>query len=85
MQRALDTLDANDWTVDYVFTHEAPASDMPFISRMYKPDEYSKFLESIKQSLNYKHWFFGHYHDNRSIHERDHLLYEQLVPIGRIL
>ena len=81
MQRAMDTLKANDWKVDFVFTHEAPASDLALISRMYKPDEYSRFLESIRQSLDYKHWFFGHYHDDRNITDKEHLLYHQITPI----
>ena len=80
-QRAMDTLEANNWKVDYVFTHEAPASDLALISRMYKPDEYSKFLEGIKQSLDYRHWFFGHYHEDRNVTDKDHVLYEQITRI----
>ena len=80
-KRALDNLEANNWKVDYVFTHEAPASDVRSIDWMYKPDEYSKFLEGIKQSLDYKHWFFGHYHENRHIGEKGHVLYEQIIKL----
>ena len=80
-KHAIETLDKHNWACDYVLTHEAPASVIPLIDLMYRADNFAKWLETIRQKLTYKHWFFGHYHDNKNINPETHLLYEQIVRI----
>lgn len=79
---AIHVLDKNNWQCDYVLTHESPASDVILLGQgFYKPDDFSKWLEEIRCKLNYKHWFCGHYHENKNINMTDHLLYEQIIRI----
>ena len=40
------------------------------------------YLEFIKNYTNYKKWFFGHYHDNRNISDKEILIYEQMIRIS---
>ena len=76
---AKETLKKHNWQCDYVITHEAPASDVILLGNgFYHPDEFSKWLEKIHRKLNYKHWFFGHYHDEKNINAKEHLLYYQI-------
>ena len=49
---------------------------------MYKPDRETDYLEFIKNYVNYKKWFFGHYHDNRNIYDKEILIYEQMIRIS---
>ena len=31
---------------------------------------------------NYKKWFFGHYHDNKNVNDKEILIYEQIIRIS---
>ena len=48
---------------------------------MYKRDFLNEYLEKIRQSVQFKKWFFGHYHDNKNINAQEILLYEQIIRI----
>lgn len=68
--------------VDYIFTHEAAISDYTFLGYR-EPSRINYFLQELKETVQYKHWFFGHYHNNCNIPgNKEHLLYEQVVQIG---
>lgn len=81
-EEARHNLDAYDWSVDYIVTHCAPNSVIDILSRgSYDHDRLTDFLEMILQKTEYKHWFFGHYHDNHQIGQHT-LLYEKIVQIS---
>ena len=82
-KNALKNLAENDYKVDYILTHEAPSSDVVLIDHLlYHPDEYSKWLEmEIRQKVKYKKWFFGHYHLNLDVNEKETCLFERRVRI----
>lgn len=72
----------NDNYINYVITHDAPASLLPFINRYFKSDENSRFLEnSIRQVAMYDKWFFGHYHRNQDFNGKELCLFEQMIRI----
>ena len=53
------------------------------ILRTNEKDELNEYFEHIKQSVTYKKWFFGHYHENMVIPGgKDILLYEQIIQIN---
>ena len=84
MERGRQTLQAfaeKQGTIDFVFTHDAPASDKLYMGYS-EIDELSRFLESLKDVMHYGKWFYGHLHDNRRVFENHYLLYEQIVQIG---
>ena len=63
------TLSEHGWSVDYVLTHAAPSSalreidpDWPFIL---VSDDYTDWLQTIADRLDFKRWFHGHYHVDR--------------------
>ena len=82
-KNALKNLAENDYKVDYILTHEAPSSDVVLMDHLlYHPDEYSKWLEmEIRQKVKYKKWFFGHYHLNLDINEKETCLFERRIRI----
>lgn len=82
MERGLAMLEDEKHQVDFIFSHDCPSSDKVFILRTNEPDELNKYFEYIKQHIDYKKWFFGHYHENMAIPGgKDFLLYEQIVRI----
>lgn len=64
-----DTIENND-KVDYILTHTCPQS---LFNTMYKEygftqfyDPTTKILEYVKDNIEFKHWYFGHFHlDNK--------------------
>lgn len=75
--RCLGSLDAHDWRVDCVLTHDAPAFALPSLSdvvaRDMRPTEYELWLDSMAERLDYGLWCCGHFHVN-AVHERRRLI-----------
>ncbi len=53
--------------VDYVFTHDCPASLLKNIVDDPQSSLMNEFLETILIRLTFREWFFGHYHKNKSL------------------
>ena len=49
---------------------------------MYTPDELTEYFQELRETVQFKKWFFGHYHDNRNVNAEEILLYEQLIRIA---
>ena len=70
-------------SVDFIVTHCAASSTAALLSYgMYKPDILTNYLEEIRQTVKFKKWFFGHYHDNRNVNAEEILLWEQIIRIS---
>lgn len=69
--------------VDFIFSHDCPASDaVALLGGGKNMDALNRYLEQVKQTVDYKKWFFGHYHDNKVLPGgKDILLYEQILQI----
>ncbi len=64
MQHGLKTLEANNYQIDLVLTHDAPLQmkrDMN-IKNIGLNLKWSNYLQDIHQKLSYKQWFCGHLH-----------------------
>lgn len=86
MEEGRRNLAAHENKVDYVVTHCAPSSVQRQIIAaagfgMYETDALTDYLDEIRESCTYKKWFFGHYHKNQNVTDRDLLLYEQILRI----
>lgn len=69
-QEAIDKLNALNWRVDYVLTHEAPFGQYEHVfpeldKRFLAQDEYAAWLQTIADRLDFERWFFGHLHEDR--------------------
>lgn len=86
-ETAFKNLEANNWKVDYVVTHAAPREirnrliyySVPLIMKDCKTED---FLEEVYTRLEFKHWFFGHYHKNMNIGDRFTMLYDGYTSIN---
>lgn len=67
-------------TVDYIITHCAPQHVAEYLGYN-EPDECTLFLESVAAEVDFKGWFFGHYHENREVGQKYHMLYDSVVRI----
>lgn len=84
-RHAWDNLERAGWEVDYVLTHTAPTSLVRRLNRTERADAFTDFLQEIAGKLQYRHWYFGHFHDDIELDERHTLLYQKMVPIGHHL
>ena len=80
MERGRQNLQAFKGKIDYVFSHDAPASDKLYLGYS-EVDGLNCYLESLKDEMTYDKWFYGHLHDNRRVYENHYLLYEQIIRI----
>ena len=68
--------------VDVILSHCAPSSIQDILSGgFYQRDALTDYLDRIRERCSYRHWFFGHYHENRDVGQQFTLLYEKIVPL----
>ncbi len=76
-------LRACHYKVDYIISHECATRTKAILggAGRFQGDEQSDYLEEIKQITDYKKWFFGHYHDNLNVNDKEIMLYEQVIRV----
>lgn len=84
MEEGLMNLAKHDYKVDYIISHCCATSTMILLggAGLYEADELSRYFEELRIKVDYKRWFFGHYHDNRAVNDKDILLYDTMIRIG---
>lgn len=87
MLRCEDSLDYAGWSVDYILTHDVPATVVPSLAyrvgRRPDIDPFEEWLDTIASRTEYKRWYCGHWHIE-AIHERLNVevLYNYIVELG---
>lgn len=82
MQHGLETLKRHGMRADFVVTHDGPASTVALLGQGgYSIDPLSQYFEELRQQVEYKKWFFGHYHTNKAVNDKDIVLFEQIVRV----
>ena len=78
---ATKTLEETDYSVDYVLTHTIPTFAIRQIG--VAPDDHDAeltgFFEWLYGKLQYKHWFAGHFHVNKVVQDKIHILHDQVI------
>ena len=83
MKEGIDNLKKIGNEVDCIITHCAPTSIQDvFSGGFFEHDALTDYLEEICQSIKFKTWFFGHYHENKMIGQKFIMLYEMIVPLS---
>lgn len=85
-EEGLDTLDAYKWEADVVLTHTCSLDTLEEMSqradfRMKPADEVNKFLQRVQEDIKYKVWFFGHFHRNINLSNRQIVIYDQILEL----
>lgn len=81
-EEAIQNLKLHNHQVDYIITHTAPTSIVnQLIPGIKPPNQLTDILEAIKIGTKYKHWYFGHFHDDRDIDKKHTLLYYNIIPL----
>lgn len=81
-EHAAQNLEKFNFNVDIIVSHTAPNSMINKIDRFYPQyDDVTNFLDKfIISQVNYKDWFCGHFHIDRSFsNEHFHFLYNDII------
>lgn len=81
-EEACKNLEENEWKVDIVISHCAADSIQAAIQPYYEHDKLTNFFEAVVlEKLQYKLWYFGHYHYDKMIDDKHFALYETICEV----
>ena len=69
--------------VDFILTHTAPREVIDLMEPEYDPHDadLTAFLDRVRRSVDFRHWFFGHWHMDKNFGSRIHGLNFGVVSI----
>ena len=77
--------------LDLVLSHTCPYSWQPtdlFLNGLDQStvdNSMEKWLEEVETRLNYRHWLFAHFHDDRKINSKVTMLFNTIKNINQIM
>ena len=94
MDLGLENLQKNTYQVDYIITHTAPKTIVGMLGYTSAPrgvydnsydyikycDPTTKYLEHIAQTVKFKFWFFGHFHERQQLGKYI-VLYKEIIKL----
>ena len=80
--RGWENLEKYNNQVNLVLTHCLPQQVASVISYgSYQPDTITRYLQMVSETVRFDNWVCGHYHQNRTVMGKFHILYEQIVAL----
>lgn len=93
LQEGRNNLEKVGYRVDYVISHCASdrvqrcLEELYFGSNsdtsFYGQDILTDYFEELESKLQYRRWYFGHYHDDFAVDEKHSLVYQDIIPVGQ--
>lgn len=81
----LKNLSKHNFSVDYILTHTCSSTYLQILSAyltMFLEESTTNFyLEQIENIVQYKQWFFGHFHEDIKIDNKTTLLFQKTIKI----
>lgn len=83
MEFAMDNLYSIDSKVDYVLTHCCGTRVLRQVNPFYISDAVTQFLSFVDNTVEFKKWFFGHYHIDEEYEEGKYIcLFDTIYKLG---
>lgn len=67
--------------VDYIITHAAPTTALYNLDFHFKEDVVTDMLDYIYYNIDFKYWYFGHYHRHMTIRNKLQCLYNVVIEV----
>ena len=81
MVHAVDRLEAEDYKVDYIITHEAPPTARGLQHGLRDSTNFlDSFFDEITHNVTFQRWFFGSVHQNKMISQKLYALFDEIIP-----
>jgi predicted phosphodiesterase len=78
-------LELNGYNVDYIISHTCPGRTLNIINERFNKDKeitkVHEYFNIIEEKVHFKHWYFGHSHQDSLIKENQTLVYNQVIRI----
>lgn len=77
-EEGFNNLEKHNYKVDYVITHDCSQSIFEKIMEglwVKNLTPINKYFEVIEEKLDYKQWYFGHYHEDKQVDLKHRLIY----------
>ncbi len=84
LYEAIDNLQKVDYVVDYIVTHTIDSATLrypPMLRRIDRLGSTCKLLDYFQQNVSYKHWYFGHFHDDLVAGKNKTLIYTDIIQL----
>lgn len=86
MEEGIHNLAKSGNSVDYIITHCGPKSLLDIVQEKKRcisdDDTLIDYFEYIHDNVKYNKWYFGHYHKDEDITEKETVLYRGIIRIG---
>ena len=80
-EEAFNNLDKHNWIVDYVISHTTSMRIMQERGYIKENNTLNKFFDMLEGDLEYKHWYFGHFHDDIRIDDKHTMIYYDIIEL----
>lgn len=85
IDRAKRNLQKYDYNVDYIISHSTALCFEQLMYRDCEPNILNRFFDSIlEHGICFKRWYCGHYHQDRDLNPKMHLIYHDIIPIPSV-
>lgn len=81
MDEGIDNLQKHNNKVDYIITHTCYEEILSSLVRFSETDELIRYLSFIKMKIQYNMWYFGHFHIDYNINDKDFCLYHLIKEL----
>lgn len=78
---AMKNLNKHNGTVDYVLSHTCSTKIMEQLCYVKETNDLNSFFNMLDKKLIYKHWYFGHFHEDMQVDEKHTVLYDTIIPL----
>lgn len=86
LDEAIENLKKRNNSVDYIVTHSCgeralmypPLRGRTFQMNCYPENQMLSYFEDV---VNYRHWYFGHYHLDGKLNDKMTVLYQAVLPV----
>lgn len=87
LDEAIANLAAHGNSVDYIITHSCGERALmypPLRTHSFQPGRYpeNQMLAYFEDIVNFRHWYFGHFHMDARLSDKFTVLYRDIVPLG---
>jgi len=83
-EEGLENLEKHNWKVNLVISHDCSQSIFEKIMAglwVKSLTSINKYFEVLEEKLDYKQWYFGHYHEDRWVDDKHRLIYQDIINI----
>lgn len=77
----LDNLNKCNWEVDYIITHTIGLEIMKKMCYLKENEMLNEYFDRIDDFLAFKHWYFGHFHEDYRIDEKHTIVYQMVLRV----